>query len=140
MSTLFVCAVLVIFSIVLAVLSKKGKVASLNDVLVANRSFGAFILFFVSVGEIYGVGTMIGVPGAVYSKGTTYAIWFMGYILLSYCVGYFLNPYIWRVGKIGNLATIADFFGWRFRSKGLEVLVALIGIFFLLPWAQLQFA
>ena len=139
-TTLIVCAIIVLLSIFVSYYSRRGAVKSLDDVLTGHRSFGAFILFFVSVGEIYGIGTMLGVPGAVYSKGTNYTLWFMGYILLSYCVGYFLNPLIWRAGKKANLSTNADFFGWRFGSKGIEVLVAIVGIMFVMPWAQMNFA
>ena len=96
--------------------------------------------FFVSVGEIYGIGTMLGVPGAVYSKGTNYTVWFMGYILFVLLCRLFLNPLIWRAGKKANLSTNADFFGWRFGSKGIEVLVAIVGIMFVMPWAQMNFA
>lgn len=139
-TTLIICAIIVLISVFVSYYSRRGSVKSLDDVLTGHRSFGAFILFFVSVGEIYGIGTMLGVPGAVYSKGTNYTLWFMGYILLSYCVGYFLNPLIWRAGKKANLSTNADFFGWRFGSKGIEVLVAIVGIAFVMPWAQMNFA
>lgn len=141
MEALFVCLTIIGISIVLAWMSGRGVVSgNLNDLMVGSRSFGAFLLFFISVGEVYGIGTMIGVPGAVYSKGSTYVLWFLGYILLAYPVGYFLNPYIWRVGKISNSVTMADTFRWRFNSRGLEMLVAVVGIFFILPWAQMQFA
>lgn len=141
MEALVVCLAIVGVSIVLAWLSGRGVVSSnLNDIMVGSRSFGAFLLFFIAVGEVYGIGTMIGVPGAVYSKGSTYVLWFLGYILLAYPVGYFLNPGIWRIGKISNAVTIADTFGWRFNSRGLELLIAVVGIFFILPWAQMQFA
>lgn len=141
MISLIVFSIIMLFSVFLAILSRRGIVSNnMNDIMVANRSFGSFLIFFVSVGEIYSIGTMIGVPGSIFSKGSSYAIWFLGYILLGYPVGYFLNPALWRAGKAANAVTTADLFGWRFNSKGLEVIVALVGVFFLLPWGQLQFA
>jgi SSS family solute:Na+ symporter len=125
----------------LAFLSRRGVIASdINQILVASRKFGSFLFFFVTVGEIYGIGTMIGVPGAVYSRGSSYILWFLGYILLAYPVGYFLNPRVWRIGKIGDASTTSDWFEWRFASKWLGLLVAFLSILFLLPWAQMQFA
>ncbi|MFQ8737980.1 MAG: sodium:solute symporter family protein [Bilophila wadsworthia] len=106
----------------------------------SRASFGAFMVFFVTVGETYGIGTMIGVPGAIYSKGVSYSLWFLGYILLGFVVGYFMNPAIWRMGKISGAMTMPDCFRWRYGSKALEVLVAVICIVFLLPWMQMQFA
>ena len=122
-------------------MAKRGVIAdSMDDVMVAGRSFGAFMVFFVTVGETYGIGTMIGVPGAIYSKGVSYSLWFLGYILLGFVVGYFMNPAIWRMGKISGAMTMPDCFRWRYGSKALEVLVAVICIVFLLPWMQMQFA
>jgi solute:Na+ symporter, SSS family len=113
--------------VVLAVLARRGVIANnISEILVASRGFSAILLFFVTVGEIYGIGTLIGVPGAVYSKGSSYLIWFIGYILLAYPVGYFLNPRIWRIGKISNSVTIGDFFKWRFESKWLGFMVAIL--------------
>ena len=103
---LFTFLILILVSVGLAILSRRGLLATdIHQILVASRKFGGFLLFFVTVGEIYGIGTMIGVPGAVYSKGSSYVIWFLGYILLAYPVGYFMNPRIWRIGKIGNTST-----------------------------------
>lgn len=138
---LFTFLIFILVSVGLALLSRRGILATdIHQILVASRKFGGFLLFFVTVGEIYGIGTMIGVPGAVYSKGSSYVIWFLGYILLAYPVGYFMNPRIWRIGKIGNTSTASDFFEWRFESKWLGFLVACFSLMFLLPWAQMQFA
>ncbi|HBQ85305.1 MAG TPA: symporter [Syntrophomonas sp.] len=132
---------ILVLSLVIALFARKGAIgSSMDDVMVASGSFGAFLMFFVAVGEIYSIGTMIGVPGAVYSKGTNYALWFIAYILLAYCVGYFLNPAIWRMGQICKAVSIGDVIGWRFNSKWLQVIVALVAIFFLAPWTQNQFA
>jgi SSS family solute:Na+ symporter len=133
--------ILILLSVSLAFLSRRGVIASdINQILVASRKFGSFLFFFVTVGEIYGIGTMIGVPGAVYSRGSSYILWFLGYILLAYPVGYFMNPRVWRIGKIGDASTTSDWFEWRFASKWLGLLVAFLSILFLLPWAQMQFA
>ena len=61
--TALVFIALMAFSVVLAFMAKRGVIAdSMDDVMVAGRSFGAFMVFFVTVGETYGIGTMIGVP------------------------------------------------------------------------------
>ena len=138
---LFTFLIFISISVVLALLSRRGVIASdIHQILVASRRFGGPLLFFVTIGEIYGIGTMIGVPGAVYSRGSSYVLWFLGYILLAYPVGYFMNPRIWRIGKIGNTSTASDFFEWRFQSKWLGFMVACFSLLFLLPWAQMQFA
>jgi SSS family solute:Na+ symporter len=141
MLPIIIFAGILILSLVIALLSKRGAIASnMSDVMTASGSFGAFLIFFVSVGEIYSIGTMIGTPGAIYAKGATYGIWFVAYILLAYVIGYFLNPAIWRMGQLSGAVTIGDVIGWRYNSKGMQVLTALVGIGFLTPWIQNQFA
>ncbi|AKJ68089.1 sodium:solute symporter [Pandoraea thiooxydans] len=131
---------LIIFSIYLAVRSKKGHGAqSVHDFFVASRQFGAYLVFFLAAGEIYSIGTMVGFPGGIYAKGPTYGIWFLGYILLAYPIGYFIGPKIWEAGKRFNAITLPDLFKGHYRSRALEIVVAASAILFLLPWGQLQF-
>jgi len=128
-------------SILLAALSVRGVLKSdMNELMTASGSFGAFLMFFLSVGEIYSIGTLIGTPGAIYSKGANYIVWFICYILLAYPIGYFINPYILKMGKLAKANTFCDVIGWRYNSKLLQIVAAVIAIMFLVPWVQNQFA
>jgi len=130
----------IVLSLFLAVRSRKGVGSqSTHDFFVASRQFGAFLVFFLAAGEIYSVATMVGFAGGIYAKGPTYGIWFLGYILLAYPLGYFLAPKIWEAGKRFNAITLADLFKGHFDSRAVELVVALSSILFLLPMAQLQF-
>ena len=78
------CSILLL-SIGIALMARRGMIKNnMNEIMVASGSFGPFLLFFVSVGEIYSIGTLIGAPGALYSRGANYGIWFIAYILLAY--------------------------------------------------------
>ena len=139
-----VFAILILASLLLAVMAKKGHhTTSVRDFFIASRQFGGFLVFFLSVGEIYSIATIIGFPGSIYAKGGTYGIWFLGYILLAYPVAYFVNPLIWRAGKLYDAVTIADLFKGHFRNHAggrvLELTVTISAITFLIPWGQLQF-
>ncbi|SAL45962.1 Na+/solute symporter [Caballeronia udeis] len=130
----------IVFSLYLAIRSKSGRgPQSVHDFFVASRQFGAYLVFFLAAGEIYSIGTMVGFPGGIYAKGPTYGVWFLGYILLAYPVGYFLGPKIWQAGKRYNAITLPDLFKGHFQSRTLELVVAASAILFLLPWGQLQF-
>jgi solute:Na+ symporter, SSS family len=130
----------ILFSLYLAIRSKKGHSAqTVHDFFVASRQFGAFLVFFLAAGEIYSIGTMVGFPGGIYAKGPTYGVWFLGYILLAYPVGYFIGPKIWQAGKRYNAITLPDLFKGHYNSRALELIVAASAILFLLPWGQLQF-
>jgi SSS family solute:Na+ symporter len=127
-------------SLALAFLAQRGyNVIQLEQYLVAGRSFGGFLLFFLAVGEIYSIGTMIGFPGGIYAKGVSYGVWFLGYILLAYSVGYVLTPLIWRAGHRYGALTLPDLFRRHFNHRGLELVVVLSSIIFLIPWGELQF-
>jgi SSS family solute:Na+ symporter len=130
----------ILFSLYLAIRSKQGHGAqSVHDFFVASRQFGAYLVFFLAAGEIYSIGTMVGFPGGIYAKGPTYGVWFLGYILLAYPVGYFIGPKIWQAGKRYNAITLPDLFKGHYSSRALEITVAAAAILFLLPWGQLQF-
>ena len=136
----FVFLALILLSLVTAFAAMRGhNMHDLKEYLVASRQFGGFLLFFLGVGEIYSIGTMIGFPGGIYAKGPTYGVWFLGYILLAYPVGYFLNPLIWRAGQIYNAMTLPDLFKGHFGSRALELTVTITAILFMVPWGQLQF-
>jgi solute:Na+ symporter, SSS family len=138
---LFVCSIILVLSIVIALLARRGAISdSMHDIMAASGSFGAFLIFFISVGEIYSIGTLLGGPGSIYARGANYGTWFICYFPLAYAVGYFLNPVIWRLGQLSKAVTISDVLGWRFNSEAVQVLTALIGIVFLIPWIQNQFA
>ncbi|MDR3573876.1 MAG: sodium:solute symporter family protein [Anaerolineaceae bacterium] len=129
----------IVASIVLVYFARRGAIPnSMEDIMKASGTFGPFLLFFISVGEIYTIGTLLGAPGSIYARGANYGVWFFCYILLAYVVGYFLNPAVWRMGQFAKAMTVGDIIGWRYNSKLLQVLVALIGIVFFIPLIQFQ--
>ncbi len=131
----------ILYSLYLAIRSRKGggESQSVHDFFVASRQFGAWLVFFLAAGEVYSIGTMVGFPGGIYAKGPTYGVWFLGYILLAYPLGYFLGPKIWEAGARFNAITLPDLFKGHYKSRALELIVAGSAILFLLPWGQLQF-
>ena len=139
MATL-VFGAIIVASLLLAVLATRGRdVLKIDEYLVAGRSFSGVLLFFLAVGEIYSIGTMVGLPGGIYAEGAGYGVWFLGYILLAYPVGYFLAPLVWRAGKRYDAMTFPDMLKGHYRSRLLEVVAALTFFAYLIPWAQLQF-
>lgn len=136
----FIFVSIIIFSLLLALqVNRRAKSGDVADFLVGGRSFGVIILFFLAVGEIYSVATVIGLPGSIYAKGVNYGIWFMAFLLLIYPVGYYLAPRIWRAGKHYDAMTAPDLFKSHFSSRTLELVVAGAYLMFLIPWAQMQF-
>ena len=137
-SVIFLLLIAASLAIVLASSRGHGS-GDIKEYVVASGQFGGLLLFFLAAGEIYSIGTMIGFPGGIYAKGPAYGVWFLGYILLAYPVGYFLNPLIWRAGRVYDAVTVSDLFKGHFQSRALELTVTISGIVFLIPWGQLQF-
>lgn len=127
-------------SVLIAIAARWGlSNMSMGEYLVGGRSFPAWLLYFLAVGEIYSIGTMIGLPSGLYAGGASYGIWFLGYILMAYPLGYFIAPLIWRAGVRYDAMTIPDVFGRHFRSRSLEVITAIALLVALVPWGQYQF-
>ena len=123
---------IILFSLGLALLSKRGHIRQrAEDFFVASGQFNAILFFFLAVGETYSITSVLGYPGGLYANGTSFATWFLGYILLAFVVGYFLNPLIWRAGRIHGAVTLPDLFRRHFDSRLLEVVVACAALLFL---------
>lgn len=130
----------ILLSLLLAWLSRRGhRRQKAEDFFVASGQFNAILFFFLAVGETYSIGSILGYPGGVYAGGTGAATWFLGYILLAFVVGYFLNPLIWRAGRIYGAVTLPDLFRRHFDSRALELVVAAAGLVFLVPLGMQQF-
>ncbi|HEX4117441.1 MAG TPA: hypothetical protein VHX99_01460, partial [Rhizomicrobium sp.] len=131
---------IVVLSLILAAASRRGHLRQkAEDFFVASGQFNTVLFFFLAVGETYSIGSILGYPGGVYAGGTGAATWFLGYILLAFVVGYFINPLIWRAGRIHGAVTLPDLFRRHFDSRALEVVVAGAGLLFLVPLGMQQF-
>ncbi|QWF85305.1 sodium:solute symporter family protein [Amycolatopsis sp. CA-230715] len=133
-------AVVMAASIGLAVWAGRGsRGGGISEFLVGGRSFPAWLIYFLAVGEVYSIGTMIGFPSGIYAHGASYGIWFIGYILLAYSLGYFLAPLVWRAAKRHQAMTVPDVFGRHYRSRPLELITCVTMLIALVPWGQYQF-
>ena len=131
---------IIALSVLVALAARLGsKDMTISEFLVGGRSFPPWLLYFLAVGEIYSIGTMIGLPSGVYAHGARDAVWFLGYILLAYPLGYFGGPLVWRAGVRYDAMTIPDVFGRHFESRALEIVTAVTLLVALVPWGQYQF-
>ncbi|WP_308719115.1 sodium:solute symporter family transporter [Komagataeibacter xylinus] len=133
-------SIVIALSLALALFAARGHGhASAKEFFIASGGFGGFLLFFLSVGESYGIGTVIGLPGGIYAHGPASMVWFLGYMLLGYCVGYFLNPWIWRAGRQYDAITLPDLIRAHFNSRALEIIFGIFCLLIMLPVGQMQF-
>jgi SSS family solute:Na+ symporter len=112
---------------------------NLENWTVGGRRFGIIIIWLLMAGEIYTTFTFLGASGWAYSKGAP-AFYILIYGTLAYTVSFFILPVIWKIGKRYGLHTQPDFFIKRYESRTLGVIVALVGVFSIIPYLQLQLA
>jgi solute:Na+ symporter, SSS family len=110
---------------------------NLEQWTVGGRGFGLVLVWLLMAGEVYTTFTFLGASGWAYDKGGP-VLYILGYQPLIYVVSFYILPQMWEVGQKHRLQTQADFFRVRYRSKYLEVFVALIGVIFIIPYLQLQ--
>lgn len=124
----------------LALLARRGQhKADPRAFFAAHGQFGAVLFFMLSVGETYSIGSVLGFPGGVVASGSGLALWFIGYILLAFPVGFVLYPLLWESGRAAGAITLPDLFRTHFRSQTMERIVAGILILLMLPLGTMQF-
>jgi SSS family solute:Na+ symporter len=115
----------------------RGLIMNPEAYILAGRSLGTLFTWLLMAGEIYTSFTFLGAAGWAYGKGAP-AFYILCYGPVAYVISYFLLPPLWRVAKRYGLLTGPDFFAVRYRSRPLGVLVACVGVVFLVPYVTLQ--
>jgi SSS family solute:Na+ symporter len=127
----------VLLSSGLGVFAGARRKMDLETWTVGGRRFGVILIWLLMAGEIYTTFTFLGASGWAYSRGAP-AFYIMIYGTLAYTISFFILPAIWRIGKKHSLHTQPDFFIARYGSRSLGVFVAVIGVFCIIPYLQLQ--
>jgi SSS family solute:Na+ symporter len=136
---LVVILAVILISAAVGIYAGRNLQMNLENWTVGGRRFGIILIWLLMAGEIYTTFTFLGASGWAYSKGAP-AFYILVYGALAYTLSFFILPVIWRIGKRHGLHTQPDFFIKIYDSRGLGVLVALIGVFSIIPYLQLQLA
>lgn len=134
---LIIIFAVILFSSLLGIYAGRRVKMNLEEWTVGGRRFGVIIIWLLMAGEIYTTFTFLGASGWAYSKGAP-TFYILIYGTLAYTFSFFLLPLLWKVGKKYSLHTQPDFFIKRYESRTLGILVALIGVIFIIPYLQLQ--
>ena len=127
----------VIVAALIGLLARQRGTPDLEGWSVGGRDFGTILVWVLAAGEIYTTFTFLGLSGWVYGFGAP-AHYIPAYTVLAYVISYYLLPPIWRLGKRYSFVSQSDFFTKLYDSRSLGVLVAIIGIVFIIPYLQLQ--
>src|SRR5581483_2902040 len=95
------------------------------------------LLWILLAGEIYTSFTFLGAAGWAYAKGAA-TFYILAYGVVAYCIGFFLLPPLWRLGKNYGLLTLPDLFIQRYGSKTLGITIAILQFLLVVPYVTLQ--
>jgi len=108
-----------------------------DEFLVGGRTFGAVLLYVMMAAEIYSAYAFLGLAGMAYAEGAP-IFYALGYGSIAYAIYFFLGPRINRLGSRLGYLTQPDFASDRYASRGLGVLIAIMGIVATLFYLELQ--
>ncbi|WP_052207079.1 sodium:solute symporter family protein [Sinomonas humi] len=104
---------------------------------VGGRDFPRWTSWFLQAGESLTTFSFLGLAGVAYGGGVS-ALFALVYLTICSAILYFVAPRIRALGANRGYLTMADFFGDRFKSRSLSIVVALVGAVFLIPYLELQ--
>lgn len=116
---------------------RTARRANVTEWAVGGRRLGTLVFWFINAGEVYTTFAVLGISGYAWALGAPAYLAFCS-VSLSYAIGYWLMPKIWRAGRKKGLITQADFFAARFDAPWLGVVAGLVGIAALVVYVQIQ--
>jgi SSS family solute:Na+ symporter len=109
-----------------------------EDYYVASREFKTLILFAAVFGTNISAVALIGAPGTAYHTGwVVWAYYVSSWAWLSPLLFYTIGSRVWVLGKKFGYITQSEIIGNRWKSKGLSYLVAIIALFYTIPYLMI---
>jgi SSS family solute:Na+ symporter len=122
----------------MAVRWRSGPVkANLDEWGLGGRQFGTWITWFLVGGDFYTAYTVIAVPALVYAVGA-YGFFALPYTIIVYPFVFAVMPLLWKTAHANGYVTAADVVHGNYRSRGLELAVAITGMLATMPYIALQ--
>ncbi len=130
-------AVAMVATVVIGVLSGRGRAKSLAEWSISGRGLGTLFVLLLMAGESYTSFSFLGAAGWSYRYGVP-IFYLIAYLSTGLVVAYFVAPLLWTYCARHGLLSIADIAEHRFGSRALGVTVAVLCTVFLVPYIQLQ--
>lgn len=111
--------------------------AHIDEWGLGGRQFGTWITWFLVGGDFYTAYTVIAVPALVYAAGA-YGFFALPYTIIVYPFVFAVMPVLWRRAKEFGYVTAADVVHGQYRSRMLELAVAITGVLATMPYIALQ--
>lgn len=139
--TISILAVFIAIFILISFLSKRNSASSskesAEDFVIGGRGMGTIVLLLSMGATYFSTWTLLGSFGAYFREG----VWFIGFAVWTIFHGVFIwlfGARIWLAGKRFGFITPGQMVEHYYESKRLRTLVAVIGIFALVPVMLIQ--
>ncbi|HUU27271.1 MAG TPA: sodium:solute symporter family protein [archaeon] len=115
----------------------RGRVTA-DDYYISARSQGYFVTALAIMATFFSAFAMLGAPGMLHQGGIGF-IFFMLNVPICGALIWIIGKPLWKLGKQFGYITPSDLVADYFKSDTLRVLIALLGIIYVIPYAVLQF-
>ncbi|MBR0666681.1 sodium:solute symporter family protein [Roseomonas hellenica] len=130
-------AIVTVMGFVAARWRKPKTLAHIDEWGLGGRQFGTWITWFLVGGDFYTAYTVIAVPALVYAVGA-YGFFALPYTIIVYPFVFAVMPVLWRRAKDFGYVTAADVVHGQYKSRMLELAVAITGVLATMPYIALQ--
>src|SRR5277367_2043851 len=134
---LFIFALVALVGFIAARRWRPPTLAKIDEWGLGGRSFGVWITWFLLGGDFYTAYTVIAVPALVYAVGA-YGFFALPYTIIVYPFVFAVMPLLWKTAHANGHVTAADVVLGAYRSRGLELAVAITGMVATMPYIALQ--
>lgn len=110
---------------------------SVAGFVAADRRMHGVLLYFVIGAAVYSSFAFLGAPGWAYSRGAA-AFYVLAFSAIGVIPLYFLGPRARQWGARHGFLTQAEMLGWRFDSRLLQGMLALVSVAVFVPYLTLQ--
>ncbi len=136
-AALIIIAAWLIITFTYGYLRSRKRAGTVEEWFVAGRGLGLLVLWLSLGANIYSSYTFLGLPGMAARYGfKVFAIVLYG--MISYIIGFWLVPLLWRSARERKWLTIADAFQDLYNSRLMGAYAALTGSLWSIPYIQLQ--
>lgn len=131
------CIAYLAIILVVGLWSGRGASNSVAGFVAGDRRVHGVLLYFIIGAAVYSSFAFLGTPGWAYSRGAA-ALYVLCFSAIGVIPLYFFGPIARQWGQQKGFVTQAEMMGWRFRSRLLQGVLALIGVAVLIPYLTLQ--
>ena len=134
---LLICLVYLLVTLVTGIMSGFRVSKSVTGFVAADRSMNTVVLYFVMGASIFSSFAFLGGPGWSYSRGVA-SFYILAYGIVGVVPLYFFGPRVRRLGEKFGFVTQAEVLAYRFDSRALSVILALLSAGAFLPYIVIQ--